>query len=314
MNIENKIEEIWKAAKSLEGTVIDNDDMAENLQFIRKSKELAKTHEWLYHCTTVSALKSILKNREFWLSNLKCVNDEKETERIDVPEYENKYYVCCFTYDPQIPNIHWKEYGSEEDGVLIGIKAEWFLRKAIFMCSDNSKCNEEIMAIMKNYDEALKIKIMEQKNGRIINPFYINSFDFYQIRYDDELFKNVSGIGYLGENGVQVRTLTPEIVGIIKSTHGICRRFGEESYDKDWTAEKEVRLKVGIQQLEIFTNGYENHDGQILKTAFFPKIAIPVSDMAFDVVKIGFSPQFSAKREFLEEIRKLLPESAINVI
>ena len=115
------------------------------------------------------------------------------------------------------------------------------------------------------------MKITEQKKGRIINPFYINSFDFYQIKYDDELFKNISGIGYLGENGIQARTLTPEIGGIIKATYGMCRRFGEESYDKDRTTEKEVRLKVGIQQLEIFANGYKIHDGQILKTVFFLK-------------------------------------------
>ena len=51
-----------------------------------------------------------------------------------------------------------------------------------------------------------------------------------------------------------------------------------------------------------------------MKSAFFPKIAIPVSDDAFDVVQIGFSPQFSAKKELLEEIRQLLPESTINVI
>ena len=89
----------------------------------------------------------------------------------------------------------------------------------------------------------------------------------------------------------------------LAKTYGMCRRFGEESYDKDWTTEKEVRLKVGIQQLEIFANGYKIHDGQILKTVFFPKIAIPVSENAFDVVKIGFSPQFYARKEFLEEIR-----------
>ena len=62
MNNRNKIKEIWKAAKSLKGTVIYNDNMAENLQFVRNSKELAKTHEWLYHCTTVSAFRSMLKN------------------------------------------------------------------------------------------------------------------------------------------------------------------------------------------------------------------------------------------------------------
>ena len=47
---------------------------------------------------------------------------------------------------------------------------------------------------------------------------------------------------------------------------------------------------------------------------FFPKIAVPVSDEAFDVVKIGFSPQFNDRKSFLEEIRKIIPESIIEVI
>ena len=141
-------EELLKMADFLEGKVISTDNMVENLQFIRKSKELAKKHEWLYHCATACALKSILGNREFWLSNLRCVNDEEEAERVDVQEYEDKYYVCCFTYDSKIPDVHWKEYGSESEGVLIGIKTSWFLRKAIFMCSDNSKCNDESIAVM----------------------------------------------------------------------------------------------------------------------------------------------------------------------
>ena len=108
--------------------------------------------------------------------------------------------------------------------------------------------------------------------------------------------------------------MTPEIGGIIKSTHGLCERFGKESYDKDWTTEKEVRLKVGIQQLEIFTNGYEIHDGMIMKTAYFPKIAVPVSDNVFDVVKIGFALKFEDRKRFLEEIKNILSDSVIEVI
>lgn len=314
MTSQTEIGKVRSSKKSFEGSEIFVDNMLKNLQFIHESRERAKTHEWLYHCTTAAALESILKNREFWLSNLKCVNDVKEAERIEIPEYENKYYVCCFTYDSQIPDDHWEEYGSEFDGVLIGIKTDWFLREATFMCGDNSKCNDEFTTIMKDYDEALKIKSGEQNKGRITNPFYINAFDFYQITYDDELVKNISGIGYIGENGAKGRTLTPEIAGIIKSTHGICRRFGKEPYEKNWTTEKEVRLKVGIQQLEIFTNGYEIHDGMIMKTVYFPKIAVPVSDKAFDVVKIGFAPKFGDKKGFLEKIKKIMPESVIEVI
>ncbi len=92
MNNRNKIKEIWKAAKSLEGTVIYNDNMAENLQFVRNSKELAKTHEWLYHCTTVSALRSILKNREFWLSNLhmECAEGLEKNYMIRIGQQKRK--------------------------------------------------------------------------------------------------------------------------------------------------------------------------------------------------------------------------------
>lgn len=314
MDNQKEIKALGVLAKSLEGKVISADSAIENLHFIRESKELAQTHDWLYHCTTASALKSILRNREFWLSNLKCVNDDEEAERIDVPEYENKYYVCCFTYDPWISDEHWEEYGSESGGVLIGIKTKWFLRKAIFMCGDNSKNDDKFTKIAPNYDEALSIKSTEQQKGRVTNPFYISSFDFYQIKYDDELVKNISGIGYIGGNETQGRTLTPEIAGIIKSTHGMCKRQGKEAHDKDWTTEKEVRLKVGIQQLEIFTNGHEIHDGMIMKTIFFPKIAVPVSDEAFDVLKISFAPQFRDRKGFLEEMRQLLPESVIEVI
>lgn len=158
MNSEKGIELVQVLEKSFGKTVISVDNAVENLHFIRKSKELAKTHDWLYHCTTSSALKSILRNREFWLSNLKCVNDDEEAERIDVPEYENKYYICCFTYDSQVPAQHWEEYGSESDGVLIGIRTNWFLRKAIHMRDDNLKLNDEFSYIAENRDEALKIK------------------------------------------------------------------------------------------------------------------------------------------------------------
>ena len=292
------------------------ENMEDNLQFIQKSKELAKTHEWLYHCTKTDALKNILKNREFWLSNLKTVNDEEEAGRIDIPEYENKYYVCCFTYDPQIPDEHWEEYGSESDGVLVGVKKEWFLRKAAFMCGYNTKCEDEFLTIWSECDKALAFLKSEQQKRHIINPFYINSFDFFQVVYEDELERNIAEDAWLDCDGTKMpgRILTPEVAGIIKSTHGICRRYGKDSYEKAWRTEKEVRLKVGVQQIKIFSNGNEYHDGTIMKNSFFPKIAVPVSDKAFDTLKIAFSPKFDNRDNFLKELREILPKSCIEVI
>ena len=110
------------------------------------------------------------------------------------------------------------------------------------------------------------------------------------------------------------RTLTPGIAGIIKSTKGMCQRWGKEPYMKDWTSEKEVRLKVGIQQFDIFKNGYEIHDGMIVQNGFFPKVAVPVSEKAFDVIKIKFSPEFKNQDEYLEKLRSIVPDSTIKVI
>jgi hypothetical protein len=312
MDIKKQMESTWAFAKSLEGTVVSSDCMKDNLKFIGESKSSAKTHDWLYHCTTAAALKSILKNREFWLSNLKIVNDKEEAGRIDVPTYENKYYICCFTYDSQIPDEHWIEYGSETDGVIIGVKREWFLRQATFIGAGD----DEYFKIMKNYDEAIAVKIAEMQKNRMTNPFYINAFDFFQIVYDDTLVKNIVGTSSLSMDGNKLngRFFTPEVAGIVKSTHGICSRYDKESYEKDWTSEKEVRLKVGVQQVDIFPNGYEQHDGMIMGSAFFPKIAVPVSDKAFDIVKIGFSPKFVDRDAYMEDLQKLLPDSVIEII
>ena len=94
----------------------------------------------------------------------------------------------------------------------------------------------------------------------------------------------------------------------------MCQRNGKETYEKDWTTEKEVRLKVGIQQLDINVNGNEEHDGMIMQGAFFPKIVIPISEDAFDEIKIKFSPEFENKDEFLNELREIIPHSKFEII
>ena len=306
---------ILQKAKQFEGKTISVENALDNVKFIKKSKCLARKHEWLYHCTTDIALLSIIKNREVWLSNLKIVNDKEEVKKVDVPEYINTYYVACFTYDSKIPEEHWKEYGNLEHGVLIGIKPEWIRKKATFMCGDNSKTEEEKFNIFENDEEALNYKIAQQLENRCSNPFFINSFGFYQVIYDDELVKTVEGECSMEVDGQAFygRSFTPEIVGIVKSTKGLCRREGKKEYEKDWRSEKEVRLKIGVQQLEIFKNGHECHDGMIMGAAF-PKIAVPMSEDAFNEINIGFSPKFKNQKIYLQEIEKLLPNCKINVL
>lgn len=299
----------------LEGKVFSTENVVSNMEFIRQLKKEANDYDWLYHCTNSIAFLSILKNKEFWLTNLKLVNDKEEAERIDVPEYENSYYVACFTYDDNISREHWEEYGNMSDGVLIGVKNNWFIRNACFMNTENRKSDEEFFKIYSNSDVALNKKIDEQLHHRIVNPFYINSFSFYKIIYDDNLSKSIKGLGSVKlSNGIsQGRTLTPEIAGLIKNTRGLSRRAGKKEYEKDWSSEKEVRLKVGIQQFNNFKNGYEMHDRMIVDKCFFPKIAVPIIDEAFDVIKIKFSPDFINKDAYIEAIKSIRPKSKIEI-
>ena len=48
----------------LVGAKVESSKLSENNRFIYESKEAAKSHEWLYQCTTMEALKSILKSKE----------------------------------------------------------------------------------------------------------------------------------------------------------------------------------------------------------------------------------------------------------
>ncbi|MCD8006936.1 MAG: hypothetical protein LUF29_08245 [Oscillospiraceae bacterium] len=300
--------------EQLLGQQIHTDNVSENMSFVSQSKRLAASHEWLYHCTTAEALKSILKNKEFWLSNLKCVNDRDEAERIDVPEYENSYYIASFTYDKNVTEDHWEEYGSIADGVLIAVKPKWFLRKATFMTSNNQKINSRNLSIMETKEIACSL--MKNASEVNTNPFYINSFGFYQVIYDDELKKNIAGNAVIKINESEHHgiSLTPEVAGIIKSTHGVCRRSGKLDYDKNWASEKEVRLKVGIQQYRTHKNGNEINDNAVLADLLLSKIAVPLAENAFDTLKIGVSPKFENKEDYLKELGDMYPDIRIELL
>ena len=126
----------------------------ENLQFIDKSVKAANAHEWLYHCTSVKSLLSIIESHEMWLSNLKDVNDREEANRIDDPEFERSYYIASFTYDADIPKAHWSEYGKSEESVLFGVKKEWFTNKQYFLGVNHKIEPEKYFQIVNSSAEA----------------------------------------------------------------------------------------------------------------------------------------------------------------
>lgn len=291
--------------KQLEGSTLS----VPNNNILTKSKQEAKQYEKLYHCTKADGLLSIIKKREFWLNSLKCVNDKDEKKRIDVSKFENSYYVACFTYENQISSEHWTEYGDYDNGVLFSIKKEWFLKDIVFMSSDNQKIDNENCKIYISSKIALDEKIKAQKNGNRLNPFSLFDFDFYKIIYNDELICNIENEDTVDIHGEAYPAIVqnPTIVGIIKKTNGICERSGQKPYPKDWTTEKEVRLKIGIWQ-----GAYVDKKLDYL----FPKIAVKLSPDAFDAFDIRFSPNFDDKKKntYLEELHTLLPDSEINVL
>lgn len=51
----------------------------------------------------------------------------------------------------------------------------------------------------------------------------------------------------------------------------------------------------------------------IMRGAICPQIAVPISDVAFSILKIGFSPKFERKDAFIDELHNLLLKSEIEI-
>ena len=278
-----------------------------NSKIVKESKKAADQYEWLYHCTSVDALLSIISNREMWLSNLQVVNDQEEAKRISSKTFEKSYYVACFTYDKNILNTHWEEYGKSNECILFGLKKTWFEKKLTFLEEEHKKCNEQCFSIYNSFNDALNFQKNEIKKGKSVgSPYFVIDYGFYKIIYDDNLKAKMEteAVWKIDGNNVDGTLIIPSVAGIIKSTHGICYRDGKEPYEKDWTSEKEVRLKVGVttNNAQITSQGY-----------YFRQMAIRLSKDAFSELPIKFGMNMSCenrKRSILK-IESLLPETEI---
>ena len=101
-----------------------------------------------------------------------------------------------------------------------------------------------------------------------------------------------------------MKVVIPNVAGIIKKTKGWCERAGKKPYVKSWKDEKEVRLKIHVDR---------KCSDEAMDGGFFPKMAIPLNEKAFEEVRLKFSPRFSEKDkdDFLAEVKRLLPDSPI---
>lgn len=271
-------------------------DAADSMEFARRSRKEAKKYEWLYHCTTKDAFISMVKTREMWLSNLKVVNDKEEANRINLKRFKNKFYIGSFTYDPRIPKKHWNEYGTVKDGVLVGFKPEWFDFKPVFMLGDNTK---------DTYHPIYPEITLAPQNS-ISTVWSVHNAGFYKVVYDDNLMVELQTEGWMDscpENIMKV--VIPNAAGIIKKTKGWCERNGKKPYVKSWKDEKEVRLKIYVDR---------KCSDDVMDSGFFPKMAIPLNEKAFEEVRLKFSPKFSGKEDFVQKVKDLLPNSTIEIL
>jgi len=290
-------EQLNKSSPIVGSTVIIDSDI---LDIVNESIKNAEKHEWLYHCTNINNLFNIINSREFWLRNLKDVNDKVEYKRIDVSSYINSYFVACFTYADNISESHWEEYGNLENGILFSVKKDWFSRNAIFMDKSGDKFKDESYCIFSCDKDACEY-LQHHRYDSLENtqPFYIKNKKFYQIKYDNDLVKNMANnsVWSVGDIDIEGVAITPEIVGIIKRESGICEREGQTPYVKDWTIEKEVRIKVCIKKF-----------GNDTLIPYFPWIAVPLNDNAFNELKIRFAPKMpkEKQKEYKEQLESRL--------
>ena len=163
--------------------------------------------------------------------------------------------------------------------------------------------------IISDKETALNFKMHEQQNRHIVYPFYIEDYGFYKVFYDDDLSPKIKGAGRLITNSGTIfgTAIVPSVAGIVKRSKGIDNKTG---FAVDWKDESEIRLKLCIVQMKLGNENVYKND------PFCPKVAISLNENAFSDFDIRFSPNFSddRKRDILEEIGKLIPNSTIKII
>jgi hypothetical protein len=268
----------------------------EKRQFSKERKLEAKEHEILYHCTTANALLSIAGTRKFYLSSLDTVNDDDESRRINAPWLRNKVFVGCFTCDPMIPDTHWDEYGSQKNGVSFSLRQDWFTKTLYY---------SEPIVSRNEANKQMDKDIVKRATSK--GYYSLNGFSFVKVLYDDKLVHEIADEYELvkeNECRGKIRCISPDVAGTVKMTSGMCSRNGEKPYQKCWSEEKEVRLKVVVMPI--------NHEDALP----FKRIEVQLSDQAFKEMSLKFSPQFNPeeKEPFIADLRRRCPGIKISII
>lgn len=248
-----------------------------DIEIYEEMKKMADENQKLYHCTTIEAFLSIVKNMEFWAFPLSVMNDEDEQYRLVKNEYDDKVFIISFSYKIFGNEDEWAEYSKDkkDNALIFSVKQGWF--------SEEMYCVEDESKILINNTETN----LARKRDLVVN-------DFIGVYYDDiyEAEPKFSNEMFIFNK--------PRLAGFIKKKSGVS---SVSKCKKSWSEEFEIRKRIVI-------NKYFGID-------FKPeKIIVTLNSGAFTEFDIKFSPFCSENfiTYTKHEIDKILPNSKISYL
>ena len=285
--------------EQLKGTTID---LGEDYP-LSKNVAGAKEYPKIYHCTRLESLKSIIQNKEFWLTTITELNDEDEIKSFTDERIKNWFYIASFSKEPILDAEHCNEYGD----IFVSVKQDWFLPKFYFLNCYNQKMETEDFAISAELFES--VGTINSNAPQSNKPFEVQVFNFAEVDYTEEGATDITREIKLpcGNDTTSAYIMIPEAGANVKTEEGMCLRWGKEPKWKVWKDEKEIRLKVLVGAGRLV---------EIPPQRLFRKICVKLSDNAFDEFDIAFSPALTEqkKQEYISEINRLFGDKKINYI
>ena len=178
----------------------------------------AQRHPMLYHYTSLSSLRLMLKNQSLKLNRLDKVNDPEENNRVS-SLWNTKLFVACFTHTLDNAEYFFSNYGN----VRITFTPD-FSSKYIYSDSELTNC-------FQNY---------KTDNGNASHNTYSGPSDWAvfdvswsDVYYTDDLRKHIFEDEYSSN------------AGLIKLKNGT----DYNNISVDWSIETETRVRVAIRPI-----------------------------------------------------------------
>lgn len=247
--------------------------------------------DYLYHYTSLEALKLILQNKTFRLSSLNRMDDLEEGDTKDLQKFGRFIYISSWTNNPKESLLLWS-YSRGNNGVRLRMKPNIFKTKLI---DDTFNIHGYSVPINAEMTDGLLDLMM--KRNILFTPNYVQLFRVTYTDLDRLLRPTVI------HRTEKEFTLTTNDIGIFKKL--------------EWQDQQEWRYRLTSMPLNIREMDYfsETHDYELLLEHFrsreeLPFIDLPLKDDIFDDLEVMCGPSMSDESK--DELRVLLEKYAPN--